>query len=76
MEFSFLGPYVWLLNSPLVSWGLWMFWGGSPDGPACLQPGIYCGSFCPDQGSIAQACCLKAASTETLKFSGLSHLTE
>lgn len=51
-------------------------WDGSPDGPPCIQTGGYCGPFYFDQVSIAQAYYLEVASTETLKYSGLSHLTE
>ena len=40
--------------------------GGSPDKPVCVQPAGHCGPFCPAQVSIAQTCCLKAASTSTV----------
>lgn len=44
---------------PLVSWGLWIFWRGSPEGPVSIQAGGGSGPFGCDQVSAGQACCLK-----------------
>lgn len=44
--------------------GLWLFQGGLFNEPVCIQLGGPYGPFWLDGVSIAEACCLKAASTK------------
>lgn len=53
MESSIFGELCLDGSSPLVSWGLWVFWGRSLDGLVCIQPSW---SLQPFLHSIVQAC--------------------
>ena len=63
MESSLFWQLCLVVRSPLVSQGLWIFGGGSPDRPVCIQPGGRCG---PLLHPITQACVPKSSLYTTL----------